>query len=153
MTPDAALGLGGWFSVLDGDERLVALYERHYSCNPATSHEAHLQRGISGVGQSTCLLTWKGDAGFVWVRNLTERYDGQVGVQCSFFRNESKELSSGLIGGAEQWAWERWPGKRLWTYVSPTKIRSTNPGFCFLKAGWKRCGTSNGGLVILERLP
>jgi hypothetical protein len=30
-------------------------------------------------------------------------------------------------------------------------VRSTNPGFCFLVAGWRRCGRTKGGLLILER--
>ena len=36
-------------------------------------------------------------------------------------------------------AWERWPGERLFTYVDPNKVRSFNPGYCFLRAGWDRC--------------
>lgn len=43
---------------------------------------------------------------------------------------------------------------RLFTYVEPGKIRSTNPGYCFKKAGWRACGRNKTGkLVLLERLP
>jgi hypothetical protein len=28
---------------------------------------------------------------------------------------------------------------------------SCNPGFCFIKAGWARCGETKRGLIILER--
>jgi hypothetical protein len=59
-----------------------------------------------------------------------------------------------LIQEATQLAWQRWPGQRLYTYVNPRKVRSTNPGCCFLKAGWRRCGvTKHNKLLILELLP
>jgi hypothetical protein len=37
------------------------------------------------------------------------------------------------------------------TYVDRKKVRSSNPGFCFLAAGWRRCGTTRSGLEVLER--
>jgi hypothetical protein len=37
--------------------------------------------------------------------------------------------------------------------VNPCRIRSTNPGFCFLAAGWSRCGQTNSGLIVLEVRP
>jgi len=46
----------------------------------------------------------------------------------------------------------KWPGERLYTYVNSHKIRSTNPGYCFLRAGWRKCGMTKGGLIILEKL-
>lgn len=51
----------------------------------------------------------------------------------------------------------QWPTiTRHYTYVAPNRVRSTNPGACFLFAGWRRCGVTKGGhgrdqLVILER--
>ena len=147
------IGLGSWLTVKDGDPRLVALYERHYSANKAASHINRLRHGVSGVGQSMCLLTPECDAGFIWVRNTTRRYDKQTGVQCSFFRNEGTRLSSDLIREAAELALGRWPSERLWTYVSPIAVKSSNPGYCFLQAGWRRLpDKSVGGLVILERL-
>lgn len=52
---------------------------------------------------------------------------------------------------------ERWPQEaRHYTYVAPQRVRSTNPGYCFQQAGWRRCGLTKGGhgrdqLVVLER--
>ena len=46
----------------------------------------------------------------------------------------------------------------LYTYVAPSRIRSSNPGYCFLKAGWLRSGMTKGGhgrdplLVLVKRL-
>jgi hypothetical protein len=48
----------------------------------------------------------------------------------------------------------RWPGERHYTYVNPRAVRSTNPGFCFLAAGWRRCGVTKARkYLILERQP
>lgn len=162
---------GHWFPVRDGDPRLISLYRRHYSANPATTRDRQLRYGVSGVGQSMCVLTVTCDAAFIWVWNTTERYDKQTGVQCSFFRNEGRVLSSDLIREADALAWARWPKERRhWTYVSPSETRQKrDPGRCFLRAGWRyvghlkkkkdcvrcaelerACGMSKGGLVILE---
>jgi hypothetical protein len=39
------------------------------------------------------------------------------------------------------------------TFVDTRKIRSTNPGYCYLQAGFKRVGHTVGGLVALQLLP
>lgn len=147
------LGVGSWYTVSDGDPRLVALYERHYSANPAVSRAMRLRHGVSGVGESMCLLTVDCRAGFIWVRNTTERYDKQTGVQCSFFRREDGQRASDLIREASELAWLRWPGERLWTYVDPDEVGSSNPGYSFLCASWEKVGKSKGGLLILECFP
>jgi len=30
--------------------------------------------------------------------------------------------------------------------INPRRVKSTNPGYCFLVAGWRRCGQTAGGL-------
>lgn len=99
------------------------------------------------------LMTSDSRAVFVWRKFISDA--GEDGVNCAVFRNEAPELylSSDLICEADQIAWQRWPGERLYTYVSPRKIRSSNPGYCFQCAGWQVCGHTKGGLVILEKLP
>lgn len=82
--------------------------------------------------------------------------DGQQGVNCALFRNEGAFCalvqSSRLILAAEAWAWARWPGERLYIYVDARRVRSSNPGYCFQKAGWRRCGvTKVRKLLILEK--
>jgi hypothetical protein len=50
--------------------------------------------------------------------------------------------------------WQRWPAERFYTYVNPRRVRSSNPGFCFIKAGWRRCGvTKTRRLIVLEATP
>ena len=99
------------------------------------------------------LLSQCGRALFVWLRNTVERYDHQVGVNCTVFRNEgARGLSSELIREADELAWQRWPGERHFTYVDDSKIRSSNPGYCFLKAGWRELvATPMDDVSILER--
>lgn len=98
------------------------------------------------------LLTEDADALFVWRKFRS--MDGQGGVNCAIFRNESQHLSSILILDAEQLAWRRWPAERLYTYVKAEAIQSINPGYCFKRSGWRTCGiTKVNKLVILEKLP
>ena len=62
------------------------------------------------------------------------------------------------ILAAELVVFARWGVERLYTYVNAKRIRSTNPGFCFLQASWRQCGMTPGGhgrdpLVVLEKIP
>jgi hypothetical protein len=152
-----ALGVGGhWYGVRDGDDRARALYERHYSVAAWRVRRNHNKPGhprFTGP-DGIALLTADCSALLVWRRERYRR-DGQVGVNCAVFRREEgcPVLASELVGQACGLAWQRWPGERLFTFVDPSKVRSTNPGYCFLRAGFRRCGVSSKGLVILERLP
>ena len=149
---------GYWFSVSDADPRAVALYSRHYSVK---NKRPNWSCGIGGPGERTVLLTATGDALFVWrsriggpAKGETQYDDGQRGVMCSVFRNESPIRSSDLIREAMDIAWRRWPGARLFTYVWDDKVKSANPGYCFKRAGWRTCGrNADGRLTILEVLP
>lgn len=73
----------------------------------------------------------------------------------SIFRNESVRLSSALIReaiAATRCFWEP-PELGIVTFVDTTKVRSTNPGCCYLKAGFKKVGHTKGGLLALQLLP
>jgi len=143
-----------WIPVLDTDPRAVALYSRHYSARRAKTRIDRTRYGFSGQGQSMVLITERADALFGWNHSMIARDDGQEGVNCFVFRNESSVLSSALIKDAQEWAWRRWGKVRLFTYINADKVRhKRDPGRCFLKAGWRKCGVSKGGLVILELLP
>lgn len=153
---------GHWFSVSDKDVRAVDMYRRHYSAGQnrnlprqRAARQTRREGGIAGTGDYLALMTPLCDALFVWKRypNGLSINGAQRGVVCSVFRNEGPTLSSALITEADQLAWQRWPGERLYTYVWDAKIRSTNPGYCFLKAGWRKCGRAKDRLTILEILP
>ncbi len=138
-----------WIPIKDADERALSLLKRHYSWREYRDHRP--RRKFVGPGEYLALLTPACDALFIWRKFRS--MDNQTGVNCSAFHNEGPTLSSTLIKAACTLAWQRWPGARLYTYVNPYKIRSTNPGYCFKKAGWRACGHTKRGLVILERLP
>lgn len=138
-----------WIPIRDGDPRARAIYDRHYSARHY--RDGRRPKKFVGPGEYLALMTLECDALLVW-RKFRDP-SGQTGIMCSIFRNESAHLSSRLIAQACKIAWARWPGTRLYTYVNPRKIRSTNPGYCFLRAGWQHAGRTKRGLIILEHLP
>jgi hypothetical protein len=136
-----------WWLTKDGDRSLLSLYEKHYSCyNYADGRERKL---FVGPGQKIVLRTAAGDAGWAWRKFIDD--SGQHGINCAFFRNESEHRSSELVRQACCIADFIWPGQRQYTYVDPSKVRSSNPGFCFIAAGWNKCGYTRKGLLTLER--
>lgn len=145
-----ALSPSPWFELRDGDPRLRTFYNRHYSSRGSDSPQ------IVGPGRKLVLLTHAVDALFVW-RKFIDKSDFGGGFNCAVFRNESRALSSALILAAELVVFARWGIERLYTYVNAARIRSANPGYCFLMAGWRRCGMTKGGhgrdpLVVLEKV-
>jgi hypothetical protein len=90
-------------------------------------------------------------AAWVWWRpypGKSNRYDGYDGFyNCSLFRNETDILSSDLIIESYPFVLAKWgmPSKGFDTYVWPDKIKSDNPGYCYLMAGWTRDGWSKDG--------
>lgn len=137
-----------WYAIKDGDPRGRAMLNRHYS---ARHYRYKRPRLFIGPGEKMVLMTPLSNALFVWRKFISG--DGQTGVNCAVFRNESQILSSELIKEAVELAQERWPRERLYTYINPKRIRSTNPGYCFKQAGWTLCGNTKGGLLIMEYLP
>lgn len=144
-----------WCVTKDGDPAAYQIMKRHYSFQKySDGRRSNIQNRnrflFVGPGQKMVLVTPDYSALFVWRKFIDK--SGETGVNCSVFRNESNLLSSDLILQAEYLAWQRWPGERLYTYVNSKKIKSTNPGCCFKRAGWKQCGfTKSRHLVILEK--
>lgn len=145
-----------WWLTKDGDLDCLDLYERHYSCYRYV--DGRERKLFAGPGEKIVLRTEAGDAMWVWrvfIDNCIDHRTGerQQGVNCAVFRNESAHQSSMLIRQADAIADCIWPGSRHYTYVRAEAIRSKNPGFCFISAGWRKCGRTKGGLRILERNP
>lgn len=145
--------VGYWLSVKDGDPRAFDLFSRHYSYYQYADRRRllHGYRNrflIMGPGEKLLLLGADERALFGWRRgnDASQGY----GVSCTVFRNEGDRRSSDLIREADELAWERWPERRHFTYVNPRAVASRNPGYCFLMAGWRKCGTTKGGLIIME---
>jgi hypothetical protein len=144
---------GTWLAVKRTDPRAFGLYRRHYSAEKNFRYRRVGNTNVAGSGSTLVLLSQCCRALFVWIKNTVERLDHQSGVNCAVFRNEGAGLSSDLIREADDLAWRKWPGERHFTYVDADKVQSRNPGYCFLAAGWQRCGFSAAGLLLLERLP
>lgn len=144
-----------WWLTKDGDKSCLALYERHYSANRYAGGRPRYQ--FVGPGYSIVLRTARADAMFVWRDYIDDTIPTQEGIECAVFRNEGPYTSSELVRQADAIADHVWPGQRHYTKVNPEKIRRTNPrwrakpGYCFLKAGWRRCEMTKNGLIILER--
>ena len=137
---------GPWLETRDGDPSVRAVFDRHYSRRRYADGRSPAL--FVGPGEKMVLRTAACDAIFVWRKFIP--LDGQRGVNCAVFRNEGAALSSWLIRAAMVLAWRRWGKERLYTYVDARRILSTNPGWCFLCAGWRRVGrTKDRGLVIL----
>ena len=137
-----------WIQIKDANPRARELADRHYSRGTKGG------KWFMGIGKKIVLLTPEGGALFGWrLSNFEFRDDHQEGAECTIFRNERPDLylSSELIREAVRIARERWGPIRLFTYVNPKKVKSTKPGYCFFKAGWKYAGTNkNGKLLIME---
>jgi hypothetical protein len=142
-----------WVEVRDGNDTARAIFDRHYSRYVYADGRKPLL--FVGPGQKMVLLTPDARAVFAWRKFISD--DGQQGINCAIFRNErpaSRTDSSELIRAADLLADRRWPGERHYTYVNPRAVLSSNPGFCFIAAGWRRCGiTKRRKYLILERTP
>lgn len=142
-------GLDGkiaWYQVKETNPLARGLADRHYS-RITPGHPLFVGPGEERM----ILMSADNTALFVW-RKTRFRQDGQKGIECSIFRNEGPRMSSYLIQEAVKLARMKWPGERLFTYVNGKKIRSTDPGHCFIMAGWRKCGKSAGGLTILDKV-
>lgn len=139
----------GWIQVKDGDATARSIFDRHYS--RTRYKDGRKPKLFVGPGQKMVLLTSCARALFIWRKFISD--NGQEGVNCAVFRNEGAGLSSDLVRQADAVADNRWSGERHYTYVAPNKVESRNPGFCFIKAGWRKCGiTKVNKYLIFERL-
>lgn len=128
------------------DSAAVALADRHYPRRPGVRTQ------VGGPARKLILRDAAGTACFVWLWPKDGmRWDGQTGYYCSLFRNESPILSSVLVLDAEAWAVEKWGPRRMFTYVDPRRVHSTNPGYCFKVAGWQhKCWTPSGKALLVK---
>ena len=146
----------GWMHMLDGDPSCRAIFDRHYS--RYVYADGRRPKLFVGPGEKTVLMQADGRALCVW-RKQEFTKNGQCGVNCAIYRNESERTASTMLKDAMRIAWDRWPSERLFTYVNPRKVEPTMErsrpvwGWCFYKAGWRFSGLTSQGLHILECLP
>lgn len=140
------IGEHPWTEIRDGNPTGMSIFKRHY-----TARKRRKVFQFVGPGEKMVLITPDARALFVWRKFISDA--GETGVNCAVFRNEgsSEGMSSDLIRAAKEWAWRRWPNERLYTYVDANKVRhKRDPGRCFIKAGFVKCGTTQDGKLIFE---
>lgn len=138
-----------WIPIKDGNPTGMSIFLRHY-----TARQKRKVFQFIGPGEKEVYITPDAKALFAWRKFISDA--GETGVNCCIFRNEGSSFgkSSELIDAACKMAWERWPGERLYTYVDPSKVKhKRDPGRCFLRAGFHKCGVTGQGKLVFERLP
>lgn len=137
------------------DPRACALADRHYSRQKIGSPQ------FVPPGRCVVLLTSDGDA--VWTTSWPfaeyTKHEWAGAWMNSIFRNEapSRYLSSELIGeavSATRWFFGDPPPLGMVTFIDRKKTKSKkDPGYCYLKAGFRKVGKTKSGLTALQLLP
>lgn len=131
-------------------------------------------KSFTGVGREIVLITAPLDA--VWAVVL-QKTPAQPGTGVSrgrggepdrtrwvwrnmLFRNLGSTLSSDLIRAATIRTYVEWYGRYgelpcvpLRTEINKRKVKSTNPGYCYQCAGWKKVPTKRRGMLYLHAPP
>ncbi|SRR6266852_4688678 len=137
---------------------------------PHYSRRTPGSKTFTGVGQEIVLVTDCGRAVWAVVRQKTPMAvgtgssRGRIGetdkaakyvLRNMLFRNLGAGLSSELVISATEETLRRWrerygeiPAERLRTEIDVRRVRSTNPGCCYLKAGWERGQVKRGKLIL-----
>jgi hypothetical protein len=132
----------------------------HDGHGPHYSRRSPGSKTFTGVGQEIVLVTLDGLAVWacVYQRTPTARGTGQSRGRSGatdarprflwrnmIFRNLGAGLSSDLIRSATVATYHEWikrygalPAERLRTEVDVKAVRSRNPGYCYIAAGWER---------------
>lgn len=146
-----------WHYSNRADPRALPLADRHYNRQkPGTPQ-------FVPPGRCAVFLTEDADALWVtsWPFAAYVKHEWAGAWVNSLFRNESEHLSSYLILEAlaatrwhyrqtDSWLKEAEPEQGLITFVDDDEIKSCNPGFCYLMAGFERVGKTQGGLYALQ---
>lgn len=128
------------------DIEMACLADRHYSRRTIGA------RQFLYSGRKLVLRDADGLVLFAWLwPDADKRMDGQAGYNCAIFRNEGARLSSEIILEAERAAFAKWGPRRVYTYIDGEKVRSSNPGYCYKRAGWHFERRSKGGKHLLAK--
>jgi hypothetical protein len=136
------------------DPRAVALADLHYSRQKPGSPQF--------VPPGRCMVLYtKTDTGeAVWVTSWPfaqyVKHAWAGAWVCSIFRNEGAALASLLVTqavAATKAFYGDPPALGMITFVLPKALRSTNPGACFKKAGFRPVGHAKDGKPCLQLIP
>lgn len=128
------------------DGECAELADRHYSRRTVGA------RQFIYSGKQLILRDCEGLVLFAWVYpDAALRMDGQTGLNCAIFRNESQRPGSEIVLEAERAALAKWGPQRCYTYVDPKHVKSPNPGYCFKLAGWQFVKRTADGKHLLAK--
>lgn len=140
-----------WRLSYRADREALPLADRHYSRQkPGTGQ-------FVAPGRCVVLTGLQADALWVslWQQHADHAWPGAW--LCSLFRNESAELSYGLIRqavAATRFIWPAVPLLGMVTFVDPGMVRpKRDPGRCFIRAGFRTCGSTRSGLLAFQLMP
>lgn len=142
-----------WIRSHRADAEVVPLADRHYNRQKIGSPQ------FAPPGRCLVLKTRELDAFWItsWPFAQYVRHAWAGAWVCSAFRNESAHLSSELIREAVAATLAEYgpaPDLGMITFVDTSKTRKKrDPGRCYLRAGFKNCGMTKGGLIALQLLP
>jgi hypothetical protein len=141
-----------WTLSWRADPRARPLADRHYN----RQKQGALQ--FVPPGRCVVLLTPEADALWItsWPKYVQHAWPGAWNN--TLFRNENHaNLSSSLIieaVAATLAIFGTPPADGMITMVAPESVRSNNPGFCYLKAGFRKIGyTVKRKRLVLQLLP
>lgn len=146
---------------------------------PHYSRRTPGSKTFTGVGQEIVLVTECGRAVWACIRQKTPMAVGsgrsrhrkddatkQTDMKArylwrnSMFRNLGAGLSSDLIRAALEMTYVEWakrygslPAERLRTEVDLAAVKSRNPGYCYVMAGWERGERKRGKLFLYAPSP
>ncbi len=152
-----------WLLSSSSDPRALAVVDGtgpFEGLGPHYSRRTPGSRTFTGVGREVVLVTECGRAVWAVVYQLTPAVRGSGGSRGRegaadarvravwrnmLFRNLGAGLSSELIQAATAATYQHWrarygelPSERLRTEVDVKQVKSRNPGYCYLMAGWER---------------
>lgn len=156
------LGCSHWLLSESGkyDRVGCALVRGHYSRRKPDAPQ------FMPPGETIVLIARDASAVWGWwrphPRSGIRAMNGRDGWTCSVFANHGRVLSSVLVLDAEhalaqltsagELAAPCGPSGML-TYVWRAKVRSSNPGYCYKVAGWRKIGTCARGSKDLLQKP
>lgn len=140
-----------WIESHRADAEVVLLADRHYNRQKIGSPQ------FAPPGRCLVLKTPAVDAFWItsWPFAEYVKHAWPGAWVCSAFRNESEHLSSELIREAVAVSRSKWPVPALGmvTFVNADKVRrKRDPGRCFVRAGFRPCGETKGGLLAFQLL-
>lgn len=145
----------------------ISPWRPSWRADPAarTLADRHYNRQKHGAAQfvppGRCLVMLTAERSAVWVTSWPYaehvKHAWAGAWVCSIFRNEGPHLSSDLIRAAVAHTRAHWPSVPplgMVTFVDGTQVKpKRDPGYCYIRAGWRPVGRTAGGLRVLQQLP